>query len=276
MSSYFLALPIGLYLVGWLIEFMRYWRSSATGGLMTFWSGGLLAMGWGAHTFLLAYGIWGDGVRLNTALSLVAWALLIVNYFVHLRWGNAVFGFIFPPFAAGLLLATALLGEGGIVQAPGGARELIDPAAWQVGLITHIVAILAGNMLFAMACLFSVVYLYQEHQIKAKVIRLLVSRLPSLNTLDRLNHRAIALGFFFLSLGILLGIGVGGMEGQPEAMLSLRRAVPLLTWIVYAAFLLQRTFQRQRGRITAIWSIVGFVVVMTSLALEIYILASRA
>jgi ABC-type transport system involved in cytochrome c biogenesis permease subunit len=45
---------------------------------------------------------------------------------------------------------------------------------------------------------------------------------------------------------------------------------------VYAAFLLQRAFQGQRGRVTAIWSIAGFLVVMTSLVLEIYILASRA
>jgi ABC-type uncharacterized transport system permease subunit len=270
VSSYFLALPIGLYLTGWLVEFVRYWRVSRA---VPFWSGGLLAMGWGAHTFLLAYGIWGEGVGLVTMVSGVAWAAMIANYVVHLRWRNSVFGFVFPPFAVALLLSTALLSQDGLVQ-PG--RLLLNPAAWQIGVITHIVSILAGNLLFAMACLFSIVYLYQEHRIKAKLIRLVVTRLPSLNTLDQLNHRAIALGFFFLSVGILLGIGVGGGEKVPERGLGLRQIVPILTWIVYAAFLLQRAFQGQRGRITAIWSIAGFVVVMTSLVLEIYILATRA
>jgi ABC-type uncharacterized transport system permease subunit len=270
VSLYFLGLPIALYLTGWLVEFVRYWRASRAA---PFWSGGLLAMGWGAHTFLLAYSIWGGGFQLATIVSLVAWAALIVNYAVHLRWGNAVFGFIFPPLAAGLLLTTGLLAEEGLSRPAG---LLLNPAAWRIGLITHIVSILAGHTLFAMACLFSIVYLYQEHRIKAKVIRLVFSRLPSLSTLDRLNHRAIALGFFFLSLGILLGIGVGGLEAMPERALGLRQLVPIVTWVVYAAFLLQRTFQGQRGRVTAIWSIAGFVVVMTSLFVEIYILATRA
>jgi ABC-type uncharacterized transport system permease subunit len=269
VTSYFLALPVGLYLTGWFVEFVRYWRGGAGAPI---WSGGLLAMGWGAHSFLIAYGIWNEGVGPAAVLSAVAWVTMIVNYAVHLRWRNAVFGFVFPPLAAGLLLSTLLLGSEGIAAPDLEAHR----AAWQVGLITHIASILAGNLLFAMACLFSIAYLYQEHQIKAKLIRLVVSRLPALSTLDRLNQRAIALGFFFLSAGILLGIGVSIAEAMPAREIGPRQIVPTLTWLVYAGFLLQRAFPGRRARITAIWSIAGFAVVMTSLAVELWVLTTRA
>jgi len=270
VTSYFLALPVGLYLTGWLVEFVRYWRGSSGAPI---WSGGLLAMGWGAHSFLIVYGIWIGGIGPATVLSAVSWVTIIANYAVHLRWRNAVFGFVFPPLAVGLLLSTLLLGTEGVTAPPDlGAHS----AAWQAGLITHIASILAGNLLFAMACLFSIAYLYQEHQIKAKLIRLVVSRLPSLGTLDRLNQRAIALGFFFLSAGILLGIGVGVAESLPAREIGPRQIVPSLTWLVYAGFLLQRAFPGRRARITAVWSIAGFVAVMLSLFVELWILTTRA
>lgn len=270
MSSYHLGIPIGLYALGWGLEFVRYWRA---GQGTPMWSGGLLAIGWGLHTFLLAYGVWSDGVALAAMLSAVAWLSMIVNYAVHLKWRNAVFGFILPPFAIAMLLSAALLADASFLPT-GGLR--LDPGLWRVGLIVHIVSILAGHLLFAMACLFSIAYLYQEHRIKAKLIRLMVSRLPSLSKLDRLNHRAIALGFFFLSVGILLGIGAGGMQDLTERTLLPRLLLPMGTWLVYAAFLLQRTFQGQQGRITAIWSIAGFLIVMTSLIVEIHNLTERA
>lgn len=269
MSGYFLGLPIGLYLIGWIIEFVRYWRAKPA---VPVWGGGLVAVGWGAHTFLLAFSLWQQGFHLATELSGVAWAAMIVNYAVHRKWRNAVFGFIFPPFAVALLLSTTLVSADVERIAEGMA---LAPAIWRGGLITHIVSILAGNVLFAMACLFSIVYLYQEHQIKAKLIRLVVSRLPSLNALDSLNHRAIALGFFFLSLGILLGLGLTSLEGVERRPMAWRLILPSLTWAVYAIFLLERAFRGKRGRFTAIWSIAGFAVVMTALVVEISFLAAR-
>jgi ABC-type transport system involved in cytochrome c biogenesis permease subunit len=206
-------------------------------------------------------------------LSAAAWLTMVANYAVHLRWRNAVFGFVFPPLAVGLLLSTLLARAEGVITPPALA---LGASAWQAGLITHVISILAGNLLFAMACLFSIAYLVQEHRLKAKLARLVMSRLPALSTLDRLNHRAIALGFFFLSVGILLGIAVSGAESMARWDIGARQIVPTLTWLVYAGFLLQRAFAGRRGRITAIWSIAGFVVVMTSLIVEIYILTARA
>lgn len=267
MSPVVLALPVGFYLVGWAVEFVRFWRAAARPPLV---GGGALAVGWGAHTVVLAYRLWSEGGTLEGTVSAVAWLAMIGYFGIHHRWQNAVLGFVIPPFAVAALLSTMLLSEQ-LVALPG--RTALDSWLWRSGLVTHILAILAGHLLLAMACVFSVMYLYQEHQIKAKVIRLLVSRLPSLKALDTLNHRAIALGFFFLSLGILLGIALSGtQERAVGTTVGWRQIVPAITWLVYASFLVQQALQGRGGRLTAIWSIAGFGVVVASLVVELYFL----
>ena len=102
------------------------------------------------------------------------------------------------------------------------------------------------------------------------------SSLPSLGVLDKLNYKAIILGFFFLSVGILLGMLVTGLHNEPFRIFTWRRAIPLFTWLVYAAFLVEHSLQGRRGRFGAIWSISGFLIVTTSLVFELVFLAARA
>ena len=96
--------------------------------------------------------------------------------------------------------------------------------------------------------------------------------LPALGVLEQLNHRAITLGFFFFSVAIILGLLVVGLTNLPHRLYSARQIIPTLTWLVYAAFLLVHDLQGRRGRFGAIWSIVGFLIVMASLVFEISVL----
>ena len=48
-------------------------------------------------------------------------------------------------------------------------------------------------------------YLLQEHQLKAKRPGAFYYRLPALETLDQLTFRTLALGFPFLTTGLVLG-----------------------------------------------------------------------
>jgi ABC-type uncharacterized transport system permease subunit len=52
--------------------------------------------------------------------------------------------------------------------------------------------------------------------------------------------------------------------------------IPTAVWLVYAVFLLAHDLQGRRGRFGAIWSIIGFAVVVTSLISEIVILTTRS
>lgn len=269
MAPYFFWLPVLLYLIGWLLEFGRYWRGSPP---RAWRGGGMMAVGWGAHTFLLASQLWGAGFTISALLDGVAWVSMVVYYGVHLRFRDAPFGFIFVPFSVALLLITILTAG---ATAPLPANLGRGGSAHTPMLIVHVVTVLAGHLLFALACLASIVYLYEEGRLKAKTVRSGRWRIPPLATLERMNHKAIALGFFFLSVGILLGVLVRGMDqGLGERALSPRQLVPVLTWVVYAVFLLEYTLQGKRGRFGAIWSIAGFVFIVGSILLEMsYLLA---
>ncbi|MCZ6533906.1 MAG: cytochrome c biogenesis protein CcsA [SAR324 cluster bacterium] len=269
MNQFFVWVPVGLYLAGWLVDFLRYWRAEAGAA---HWGWGLMAIGWGAHTIFLASGLFEQVSTLPNLLSGAAWLAIILYYFILGKFEGPVFGFIFPPFAVAALLLAALLSAQPLPSIEHLAASL---ALIQAVLITHIVTVLSGHLLFALACLFGIVYLYQEHQLKTKR-SLMDSRLPSLGALEHLNFKAIILGFLFLSVGILLGVVLSGLMSAPMRMLTWRQAIPLFTWLVYAAFLLEHSVQGRRGRFGAIWSIAGFLIVTTSLIFELLLLFRRA
>ena len=270
MNSYSFWLPVGLYFVGWIVDFLRYWRGENSAG--TQWGGGLIAIGWGAHTIFLASRLWEDAFTLVNLLSGAAWLSIIFYYVVLRKMEGLIFGFIFPPFSVATLLVAALFSSEPILFPD---SLSFSSAIAQNVLITHIVAVLAGHLLFALACTFSIVYLYQEYRLKAKTSGVMGSRFPSLGALEGLNYKAIILGFFFLSVGILLGVLAAGLYNRPQQLLTWRRIIPLVTWLVYAAFLAGHSLQGRRGRFGAVWSITGFGIVTTSLVFELYFLISR-
>ena len=59
----------------------------------------------------------------------------------------------------------------------------------------------------------ALMYLLQERQLKVKRPGAFYYRLPALETLDRLTFRTLALGFPFLTTGLVLGahVGAGGV-----------------------------------------------------------------
>jgi len=262
MTYYFVWVPVCLYLAGWLLAFVRFWRS---GFEMTQWGGGIIAIGWGAHTVFLISRLTEQSATTDLLLGVAAWGSMIVYYFVQRRFHDVSFSFVIPPFAVALMLVATLNSAGSILL----PEPLTSPVLTRNLLIVHIVTVLAGLALFALACLFSITYLYQERLIKAKQFGLKESRLPSLGALEHLNHKAITLGFFFLSVGIMLGMLVAAIHHLPVRLFSWRQIIPVLTWLVYAVFLIEHSLQGRRGRFAAIWSITGFFVVTGALIVEL-------
>jgi ABC-type uncharacterized transport system permease subunit len=262
-------IAVALYLVGWLAEFLRYWSER----VRFRWSRGVLGMGWAVHFVLLAALAWLDGLALSVWLAAASWLVLMPYYAVTRRLPTAVVPFVIPPISIALLL-TAYFTSPHALLAPD-SMALTLPATRNI-LSAHIASVLAGILLFGLGCLVSIVYLVQERRLKAKQGGLSRSRLPSLGALEKYNHKAITLGFFFMTVGLLLGLVVAGMNTLPHRMFSARQIIPTLVWLVYAIFLLAHDLQGRRGRFGAIWSIVGFAVVVTSLVFELVTLSERA
>lgn len=269
MTNWLFWIPIALYLAGWLGESLRYWSDV---GERLRWSRGLLAVGWGAHTLLVAALVVEAGIDLVVLLIAAAWLAIGLYYAAMQRRASAVFALILPPFAIALLITAFFTSGRALMGAE--ALGLTLPATRNI-LTAHIVAVLAGILLFGLGCLVSILYLMQERRLKTKHTAFTGRRLPPLGALEGYNHKAITLGFFFLTLGLLLGLVVAGVNTLPHRVFSLRQVIPTLVWLVYAVFLLAHDLQGRRGRFGAIWSIVGFVVVVTSLVFEIVFLTTR-
>jgi ABC-type uncharacterized transport system permease subunit len=257
-------IPVLLYLIGWLADMAHHWRKSSAN-----WPGGVLAIGWGAQTLLLALDIAHGQVALPNLLNGAAWLAMILYYLARRRAASVSYRFVFPPFAIALLLTAAFTAQR--ILLPAQEMDRI-PGFRQNLLIVHIVTLLGGHLLFAMAFLVGIVYLLQERRLKAKSGLIAGNRLPSLGTLESLNHRVITFGFFLLSAGILLGLLVAGSHDLATRLLSWRLIIPSLTWLIYAIFLLEYGYQGRRGRLGALWSIVGFLVAVASLVFEFLIL----
>lgn len=136
----------------------------------------------------------------------------------------------------------------------------------QHGIIMfHVATLFVAYAFFALSFSISLVYLFQERKIKRKEFKSAMTLpFPSLETLDRLNHRCTLVGFPFMTAGLIAGFGSAQFfwksfwTGDPKEILS------LITWLVYAVLFHQRLALGWRGKKASVMSICGFVAVLAT------------
>ncbi len=229
-------------------------------------------LGWLLHTVVLLGTLfivssWPSSF-VSDLLNVVAWSCVVISQAFPNRW-------LMLPHASMLrVFSILLLGlSTSIIQVPIPALELIHSQTWlyQTVLGTHIISFLAGYVLFGMACVASILFLYQEHQLKAKLAKLLKHRFPALGTLDRTNVRATQWGFVALTVGLILGMMMA--EGPRSGLSAVRLGLSMGIWCLYAILLLLRELRPVYSRWFVMWPIVGFVMIMMALAIEIHTLS---
>ena len=90
------------------------------------------------------------------------------------------------------------------------------------------------------------------------------SALPSLESLDRANALALALGFLLLSLGVLTGVlWVETREGRLWPG-GLHANATLLAWLAYAGLVLARFGAGGGARFSALGSAAGFAMLLVT------------
>jgi cytochrome c-type biogenesis protein CcsB len=86
--------------------------------------------------------------------------------------------------------------------------------------------------------------------------------LPEVDTLDELIYQSIALGFVFLSLGIITGSVWAHYAWGSYWSWDPKETWSLITWLVYAALLHARLVRGWRGKRIAFMSMIGFACVL--------------
>jgi ABC-type uncharacterized transport system permease subunit len=153
-------------------------------------------------------------------------------------------------------LAAVLLA---LAWAAGGVGEQARSDFGDAFLVFHVGLILAAFAGFTLAAALAALYLWQDRRLKHRVPGVLRLRSPSLQTLDQLTVRAIAVALPALTVGA--GIGLARLR-EEGASFDPIMGLTLLTWAVYAAFLVLRWEAGWQGRRTAYLALAGFFLVV--------------
>jgi ABC-type uncharacterized transport system permease subunit len=187
-------------------------------------------------------------------LSMCAFLVAIVYLGVHLRYRlESLSVFIFPLVFVMSLVAT--LGN------PVSALE--SPIIRNVWLSTHIVLALLAYAALVFTGVASLLYLFQERELKSKKPSKFYYRLPALGTLDELISKFMGIGFVLITLVVIAASTWARMYLHTDWMRQPEIAISFFTWGTYLAMVCLRVTAGWRGRKAAIMSVtvIGFAAV---------------
>jgi ABC-type transport system involved in cytochrome c biogenesis permease subunit len=254
--------PLVLYagaVVAYAWHFAR--RDSASGRAATT----LLVAAVMVHTFVIGMLTMEAGhvpvAGATSAISTFVWLLALSYLYIEMTTDERAMGVFILPLLVALQAIPAFRPS----------IELRAPVLESPWFGVHVSSLLFAYASFALACVIGVTYVLLFKEIKAKHLGFFYARLPSLQVLDRMNQRAIMIGWVFLTIGVIVG-GVwaaqarvyAGADPRVQAM-SLQDPkifVALLCWAVYSFELFAARRIGWGGRRTAYLSALGFAIVL--------------
>ncbi len=142
------------------------------------------------------------------------------------------------------------------------ARGAVPDVVRLPTLKVHVSTAIGGVALFAIAFGVALMYLLQEREVKGKKFGALFSRLPSLDSLDRLNQRLVRAGFVVFTVGIVLGSLVAKKAWGSFWTWDAQLVFSIVIWLLYGA-MVQLRHAGIHGRKYAVLTLAGFALVLT-------------
>ena len=255
-------LPLVLYLAAgaaYAVHFAR--RGAASGRLATT----LLMLGALAHTFVIGMQTMEVGhvpfADRSSAVSTFVWLLALSYLYIEITTDERAMGVFILPVAIGLQAVPAI--------SPG--VETRDPVLDSPWFWVHVASLLFAYASFALAGVLGLVYVLQFKEIKKKHLGYFYTRLPSLQTLDVMNSRAVTIGWLLLTIGVTVGViwatqaraaAPNDPNLQAMGLGDPKIFVAILTWGVYSFAMLARRTLGWTGRRAAWLSALGFAIVL--------------
>jgi len=141
------------------------------------------------------------------------------------------------------------------------AIEPLIPALQSNWLVLHVVTTFIGYAGFAIAFGLGIMYLFKERAERSGRSSFF-DRFPSSEILDDLNYKFIAIGFPFVTLGIILGAIWANYAWGGYWSWDPKETWSLIVWFIYAGYFHGRLVRGWKGRKTAYFSIIGFTAVI--------------
>ncbi len=138
-----------------------------------------------------------------------------------------------------------------------GAHEIqpLVPALKSWWMKLHVPANFVGYGTFAIAAMVGVAYLIKERWQGG-----IMQRVPSLEVLDDVMYKAIALGFAFFTVATILGAFWAAEAWGAYWQWDPKETWALIVWLNYAAWLHMRLMKGLRGSVAAWWAVIGLFI----------------
>ena len=143
-----------------------------------------------------------------------------------------------------------------------GAHEIqpLVPALQSYWMKIHVPANFIGYGAFALAAMLGVAYLLVDWRQAKNPQSPFVARMPSLEILDDVMHKSIALGFAFFTVATVLGAMWAAEAWGGYWSWDPKETWALIVWLNYAAWLHLRLTKGWRGKPLAWWAVIGLFV----------------
>jgi ABC-type transport system involved in cytochrome c biogenesis permease subunit len=224
----------------------------------------ILGCGALAHTFIIGMQTMQRGhVPLGSAtaaISTFVWLLALAYLYTEMASEERAMGVFIVP----LLVLLQLLPV--FAPLPERRAAVLDSPWFGI----HVSSLIFAYASFGLACVIGVTYVLLFKEIKAKHLGFFYDRLPSLQTLDTMNARAVAIGWAFLTFGVIIGV-IWVIQARSDAASDPRLQamtifdpkifVAFVSWAIYSFELWARRIG-WNGRRGAVLSAVGFVIVL--------------
>lgn len=164
----------------------------------------------------------------------------------------------------GSVLAWATLGmvlSAGLVARPASRPEAVAATPWAVAHASMMI-LAAAAVVFATAN--SALYLLSSYRLKRKEIIRVLGRMPSMETLGRMNRASLRAGFALLTVGVLTGLGLVSSLGTGVVQwLTDGKVICIIgAWALLGGILVLDRLSLLREKVRAYVTIAAFVLVL--------------
>jgi ABC-type transport system involved in cytochrome c biogenesis permease subunit len=207
-------------------------------------------LGWLGFAFLTAWLVsrtlatgHGPFANMHEFAVAFAWGILGAYYWFERSYHQRVLGLLALPLATGMMLYAATV--------PSTIEPLVPALQNNLLLTVHVAVAIVAYGSFSIAFGAAVLFLIQPAGSRWG--------LPEPDILDEIGHKAVVIGFPFLTATIVLGAIWAEVAWGSYWSWDPKESASLVTWLIYAAYLHARVVRGWTGHRAAILLLIGFL-----------------
>lgn len=190
------------------------------------------------------------------AFSVLAFSILVIYLLIEWRARVRTTGL----FIVAIVFLFQVVSSAFISSPPSFNPLLANPT-----FILHASTALLGYSGMAISAVYGLLYLMLFYDIKQHRFGLIYKQLPSLEVMSGFTYRAAILGFIFLSVSIVLGLGLLAKVYGTYWRWDPKLGVTFLAWLIYGLCVAAGRLWGWSARRVAFTSLAGFAVIVFSL-----------